>query len=90
MHHTRRHILTGAGAALLVPHGIRRAAANDYPNKAVRLIVPSAPGGPSDVPARLASQILAPKFSRSSSMTGRYAACGCGVGHEARYAYVGA
>ena len=64
MHHTRRHILTGAGAALLVPHGIRHAAANDYPNKAVRLIVPSAPGGPSDVPARLASQILAPKFNQ--------------------------
>ena len=64
MHHTRRHILTGAGAALLVLHGIRRAAANDYPNKAVRLIVPSAPGGPSDVPARLASQILAPKFNQ--------------------------
>jgi tripartite-type tricarboxylate transporter receptor subunit TctC len=63
MYHTRRHILAAAGA-VLVPHGIRRAAANDYPNKAVRLIVPSAPGGPSDVPARLASQILAPKFNQ--------------------------
>ena len=64
MHHTRRHILTAAGAALLVPQEIRRAVANDYPNKPVRLIVASAPGGPSDVPARLASQILAAKFNQ--------------------------
>ena len=64
MHHTRRHILTAAGAALLVPQEIRRAVADDYPNKPVRLIVASAPGGPSDVPARLASQILAAKFNQ--------------------------
>ena len=64
MHHTRRHILTGAGAALLVLHGIRRAAANDYPNKPIKLIVAAAPGGPTDVPARLASQILTPKLGQ--------------------------
>jgi hypothetical protein len=28
MHHTSRRILTAGGAALLVPHAIRRAAAN--------------------------------------------------------------
>ena len=30
----------------------------DYPTKPIRLILPAAAGGPTDVPARLASQIL--------------------------------
>src|SRR3954468_449346 len=38
-----------AGAAL---------AADDYPKKPIKLILPAAAGGPTDVPARLASQIL--------------------------------
>jgi tripartite-type tricarboxylate transporter receptor subunit TctC len=65
MKHTRRKILTQGGAALLTPAFLRRAAAADgYPNKTVRLIVASAPGGPTDVPARLASQILQPKLGQ--------------------------
>jgi len=39
-------------------------AADDYPNKPVKLILPAAAGGPTDVPARIASQILQPKFGQ--------------------------
>ena len=57
---TRRHIIAMVTAALLsaaFPGHAR--AADEYPNKAIKLIVPAAPGGPTDVPARIASQILA-------------------------------
>jgi tripartite-type tricarboxylate transporter receptor subunit TctC len=39
-------------------------AADEYPNKPVKLILPAAAGGPTDVPARLASQILQPKLGQ--------------------------
>jgi len=43
--------------------GLTRAA-DDYPNKPIKLILPAAAGGPTDVPARLASQILSAKFGQ--------------------------
>jgi len=39
-------------------------AADDYPNKPIRLIVASAAGGPTDLPARIASEILKTKFGQ--------------------------
>jgi tripartite-type tricarboxylate transporter receptor subunit TctC len=39
-------------------------AQNGYPTKPIRIIVASAAGGPTDFPARLASQILAPKLGQ--------------------------
>src|SRR5215467_5745204 len=42
-------VLAGAGAS---------AAAQDFPERPIHLIVPSAPGGPTDLPARLVAQIL--------------------------------
>ena len=40
-------------AALVMSAGCLNAVAQDYPNKAIRFIVPYPPGGASDVVARL-------------------------------------
>jgi tripartite-type tricarboxylate transporter receptor subunit TctC len=50
-------LLSGLGAAA-------PAQAQTYPDKPIKIIVPAAPGGPTDVPARLASQILPPRLSQ--------------------------
>src|SRR6516164_801036 len=38
--------------------------AQSYPGKPIKIIVPASPGGPTDVPARLAAQILTPKLGQ--------------------------
>ena len=40
------------------------ATAQNYPDKPIRIIVPAGPGGPTDVPARIAQQILPGKFGQ--------------------------
>jgi tripartite-type tricarboxylate transporter receptor subunit TctC len=60
---TRRHVLAISIAALL-SSSVAAMAADDYPNKPVKLILPAAAGGPTDVPARIASQILQPKLGQ--------------------------
>jgi len=60
---TRRHLLAISIAALLSSSAAAMAA-DDYPNKPVKLILPAAAGGPTDVPARIASQILQPKLGQ--------------------------
>ena len=65
MQPARRHIRSIAIAALLLSPAIHPAqAADDYPTKPIKLILPAAAGGPTDVPARLASQILQPKLGQ--------------------------
>jgi tripartite-type tricarboxylate transporter receptor subunit TctC len=64
MHSARRHIRSIAIAALLLPAMAIPAAADDYPTKPIKLILPAAAGGPTDVPARLAAQILQPKLGQ--------------------------
>jgi len=50
---TRRRALTIATAAAALPLAIGRATSAAYPEKAVRMIIPIAPGGQTDVVARL-------------------------------------
>jgi tripartite-type tricarboxylate transporter receptor subunit TctC len=60
-----RHLLATSVFALFAFAAVRPAmAADDYPKQTIRLIVASAPGGPTDLPARLASQILTAKFGQ--------------------------
>jgi tripartite-type tricarboxylate transporter receptor subunit TctC len=62
---TRRDVLRiGWGGVLASSFAGQAGAQDDYPNKPIKVIVAAAPGGPTDVPARIASQILAPKFGQ--------------------------
>jgi tripartite-type tricarboxylate transporter receptor subunit TctC len=63
MRNTVRYILTIAGAVLLAS-AFAAQAADDYPTKSIKIIVAAAAGGPTDVPARLAAEILKAKFGQ--------------------------
>jgi len=51
-------------------------AAQSYPERPIHLIVPSAPGGPTDVPARLLSQFLPDKLGQPAVVENRAGAGG--------------
>src|SRR4051812_12237439 len=71
----RRQVLAISMAALL-SSAVPALCADDYPNKAVKLILPAAAGGPTDVPARIASQILQPKLGQPMVIENRPGAGG--------------
>jgi tripartite-type tricarboxylate transporter receptor subunit TctC len=62
MARSRRDVLKWSVAFLPVAGGAR--AADAYPDKPIKIIVPAAPGSPSDVPARIASQILTARLGQ--------------------------
>jgi tripartite-type tricarboxylate transporter receptor subunit TctC len=55
---TRRRMVGMMAASVVAPALIRPASAQTWPNRFVRLIVPLAPGGPTDVAARLLAEPL--------------------------------
>jgi tripartite-type tricarboxylate transporter receptor subunit TctC len=61
---TRRHLIATTGAALVAPTLAGPAPAQAYPNRFVRLIVPLAAGGPTDVAARLMADPLSRKWGQ--------------------------
>lgn len=67
---SRRQFLVASAACAASP-----AFAQSFPDKPIRLIVPSAPGGPTDIPARLLSQIL-PKLGQPAVVENRPGAGG--------------
>jgi tripartite-type tricarboxylate transporter receptor subunit TctC len=74
---SRRSILVSATAALLWPAMAGHAlGSDDYPNKPIKIIVASAPGGPTDLPARLASEIIKSKLGQPAVVENRPGAGG--------------
>jgi tripartite-type tricarboxylate transporter receptor subunit TctC len=77
MHPTRRTIVAATTAVLLsVPCLALAQPGDDYPNKPIKLTLPAAAGGPTDVPARIASQILQAKLGQPAVIENRPGAGG--------------
>jgi tripartite-type tricarboxylate transporter receptor subunit TctC len=76
--HCRRRktsVMAAVAAATLAVVWNGDVRAQTYPDRPIRLIVPSAPGGPTDLPARLLSQIL-PKLGQPAVVENRPGAGG--------------
>lgn len=81
---TRRHLLGGAGVLALASPAI---AQSDFPSRPVRLVVPWAPGGASDVLGRLVARKLSDGLGQQVVVENRAGAGGTlGMGHVARAA----
>lgn len=66
MTHTRRTVLKLSWGGLLASaQAAPMMAADGYPNRPIKIIVPAAAGGPTDVPARIASEILNARFGQA-------------------------
>ncbi len=66
MAQTRRNVLRlGWGSLLVSISAGSAAAADNYPDYPIKIIVPASAGGPTDVPARIASEILNARFGQA-------------------------
>ena len=84
---SRRHILTLAGAGFFAPSVARRARAQAYPSRPVRVIVPVAAGGANDTTARLFAQKLGELLAQQFYVENLAGAGGnLGIGAAARAA----
>ena len=79
---TRRRLLSVAGAAAALPVIPRPVLAQTYPVRPVRLVVPFAAGGPTDIMARLIGQWLSERLGQQFVIENRAGAGGT-VGTEA-------
>src|SRR5262245_25737230 len=78
----RRKFLHLAAGAAALPAVSRIARAQAYPSRPVRIIVPAAPAGPTDILARLMSQWLSERLGQQFIIENRTGAGG-NVGTEA-------
>lgn len=79
----QRRLIIGAGigAALAFQPGIAMAQAGGFPNRAVRIVVPFGPGGPTDLTARLAAEKLTQRWGQPVVVDNKSGAGGA-VGSE--------
>jgi len=71
---TRRRFTTLAAASLMLPAMAR--AADDWPNKPVTIVVPFAPGGATDIVARLLAEELRQRFGQPFLVENKTGAAG--------------
>jgi tripartite-type tricarboxylate transporter receptor subunit TctC len=79
---TATRMVAAIAVLCLAAFAAERAEAQTYPDKPIKIIVPAASGGPTDIPARLASQILQPKWGQPVVIENRPGAGG-GIGARA-------
>jgi tripartite-type tricarboxylate transporter receptor subunit TctC len=84
---TRRRVLAGAAGLAVLPSLARPAAAQSYPARAIRVVVPVAPGGANDTTARILAQKLSDSFGQQLYVENQPGAGGnIGMGMAARAA----
>ncbi len=71
-----RRTLLAAGAALATPGGITRSWAQDYPTRAITMLVGFAPGGGTDIIARLLQPLLQQELGQPIAVENRPGASG--------------
>jgi tripartite-type tricarboxylate transporter receptor subunit TctC len=77
---TRRRLIAASAASVLAP-GLSPARAQAWPNRVVRIIVPFAPGGPTDTIARVVADRLAKTWGQQVVIENRSGA-GTNIGAE--------
>jgi tripartite-type tricarboxylate transporter receptor subunit TctC len=73
---SKREFLSAAAVMVAGSAASPLVLAQSYPTKPIKIIIPSAPGGPTDVPARFAQQFLPPKLGQPVVIENRGGAAG--------------